>query len=527
MAIETNWDEWNPLDLILDERLSSFVRYAKNFVLTGFGLSNGPGLQIVIGTPGLNIAYINGYEYKQLNAVTRALNPNTTNYVYLSFTKTPDPVGGTSSINLFAVVNQTGIPPSNSMKLGEVDTDGVGVIDVREENNHFHLADSQFDTDLEGNHHQITELVLHSGSVFPLNPTPGQVFYHSTQLGVFFWDGFGWQSTGGISVKLGCRALTLTPLPACTYNNGVAGVGATLTGNAFGALPAQDGVTLNQDERLLVKDQVAGEQNGIYKLIQVGDAFTPFILQRTTDADSSTSNPPKVGWGLFTFIGEGTLAADTGWILTTDQPIVMGTTPLVFAQFTGLGEVTTGAGLSKVFNQIDVELSPVPGLEFDAPGVNGRLQAKVNPNGSIERVASGLGVVPDPNGGLATTVTGLKVVPVNTSINVSASGVKSSVPTIQNKDQAPAVTAGDNQTTGLTIAGTPGAGSYIRVSVNGLAVKLGDGVKTKDAYFSADGGVTARAFSAIVAGDTLYWNGVIAGFNLAVSDSVDMEYDLP
>src|SRR5262249_54307258 len=60
------------------------------------------------------------------------------------------------------------------------------------------------------------------------------------------------------------RAATTAALPACTYSNGSSGVGATLTGNSNGALPAQDGVTLSANQDLLVKDQSTASQNGIY-----------------------------------------------------------------------------------------------------------------------------------------------------------------------------------------------------------------------------------------------------------------------
>lgn len=192
MAIEPNWDEWNPLDLILDERVSSFVRYAKNFAMQGLELAPGVGLQILIGAPGLNVGYINGYEYKQTNAVTRSLQPNTTNYIYVAFTKTPDPIGGTAAINPFTVVNQSGIAPSNSLKIGEVDTNGVGITAIRQVNNHFHIADSQLDTDIEGNHHQIIEQVLHKGPTFPTNAQAGQPFYNTTLGAAYVYNGVSW-----------------------------------------------------------------------------------------------------------------------------------------------------------------------------------------------------------------------------------------------------------------------------------------------------------------------------------------------
>ena len=77
---------------------------------------------------------------------------------------------------------------------------------------------------------------------------------------------------------------TTGALPACTYANGVAGRGATLTASANGALTI-DGVALIAGFRVLVKDQVAPAQNGIYLTTQPGAAGAPFVLTRALDYD--------------------------------------------------------------------------------------------------------------------------------------------------------------------------------------------------------------------------------------------------
>lgn len=130
-----------------------------------------------------------------------------------------------------------------------------------------------------------------------------------------------------LDIKASCRAATTGNITA-TYDNGTAGVGATLTG--AGALAAQDGVTLVLNDRLLVKDQTDQTENGIYSLT----TLSPFVLTRTVDADEGTT---EVNAGNFTFIEEGTTQFDTGWALVTDNPIVIGTTNLVWEQFAGSG----------------------------------------------------------------------------------------------------------------------------------------------------------------------------------------------
>jgi len=103
-----------------------------------------------------------------------------------------------------------------------------------------------------------------------------------------------------------------------------------------------DGVAVVAGDRVLVKNQTTGSQNGIYT-VAAGS------WSRASDADTTA----KVTAGLFTFVTEGTVNADSGWVITTNDEIVLGTTALVFAQFSGAGQITAGAGLTKNGNTID------------------------------------------------------------------------------------------------------------------------------------------------------------------------------
>jgi hypothetical protein len=104
-------------------------------------------------------------------------------------------------------------------------------------------------------------------------------------------------------------------------------------------------------------------------------------------------------------------------------------------------------------------------------------------------------------------------------------GTPAAFDTTANKSMNP---TGATSGTGLTLAAKPSglgtASAYPRVMVNGLAVTLGDGVKTKEAYFSADSGSTAKSLTALAAADVLYWNGVVAGYDLATTDVIEIDY---
>lgn len=132
----------------------------------------------------------------------------------------------------------------------------------------------------------------------------------------------------GLDVKQSVRAATTEPINiSADLENG----------------DVIDGVTLVTGDRVLVKNQSTGSENGIYVVVASGAA------SRAEDADSSA----EVTAGMFTFVSEGTTNADSGWVLTTNDTITLGTTALTFAQFSGAGQVTAGAGLTKTGNTID------------------------------------------------------------------------------------------------------------------------------------------------------------------------------
>jgi hypothetical protein len=103
-----------------------------------------------------------------------------------------------------------------------------------------------------------------------------------------------------------------------------------------------DGVSVVAGDRVLVKDQTAGENNGIY--VASASSWT-----RSSDADSNAEVTPN----LFTFVEEGTANADSGWTLSNNGSITLGTTELTFSQFSGAGQITAGDGLTKTGNTIN------------------------------------------------------------------------------------------------------------------------------------------------------------------------------
>ena len=155
----------------------------------------------------------------------------------------------------------------------------------------------------------------------------------------------------GLDVKDSVRVATTANLTA-TYANGSSGVGATLTNSGTQAALTVDSIVLSVGDRILVKDQTAGLQNGIYTVTNTGSVSTNWVLTRATDTDSNTP-VVEVGPGMFTFVEEGTNNADNGFVCTNNGTITIGTTAITWVQFSGAGQITAGNGLTKTGNTID------------------------------------------------------------------------------------------------------------------------------------------------------------------------------
>lgn len=154
----------------------------------------------------------------------------------------------------------------------------------------------------------------------------------------------------GLTVKKSVQYASTTALPSCSYTNNV------LTATVVGSLPAQDGYTPVNGDRFLVKDQptILEYENGIYIVTEAGDRATKWVLTRSSDFNGI---PPSgtVNNGAFTFIEGGTAQHSQGWVMiTTADPIIIGTTPLSWTQFSEAGVITAGRGLEQVGEAFNV-----------------------------------------------------------------------------------------------------------------------------------------------------------------------------
>ena len=148
-----------------------------------------------------------------------------------------------------------------------------------------------------------------------------------------------------LDVKDSVRLATTANLSA-NYNN----AGGTLTNSGSNAALSLDGVAVVAGNRILVKDQSSGAENGIYVVTTVGDGSTAWVLTRADDANASA----EMTGGVFTFVEEGTVGADNGYVFTHNGAPTLGTTALTVSQFSGAGQIVAGDALSKSGNTLNV-----------------------------------------------------------------------------------------------------------------------------------------------------------------------------
>jgi hypothetical protein len=193
-------------------------------------------------------------------------------------------------------------------------------------------------------------------------------------------------------------------------------VAVATTGNiTLSGLQAIDGYTTIAGDRVLVKNQTTGSQNGIY--IAAAGAWT-----RSTDADLATELV-----GAAVYITQGTSQADTGWTQTVDT-ITLGTTSLVWSQFSGSNTYVAGAGLTLTGNSFAIT-APVSialgGTGLTTTPANGALDIGNGTGFTRTTLTAGTGVsVTNAAGSITLANTGVTALTTNTglSANVSATG---------------------------------------------------------------------------------------------------------
>jgi hypothetical protein len=140
-----------------------------------------------------------------------------------------------------------------------------------------------------------------------------------------------------------------------TYNNGTAGVGATLTNAGTLAAFAPDGPTAQVGDRILIYNQTNAFENGVYEVTTVGSGSVAWVLTRTTDADSyGLKDTNALGEGDAFFITSGNTGAGETYVCTTQGTITFGTTAINFSQISSAQIYSAGTGLTLTGTQFSL-----------------------------------------------------------------------------------------------------------------------------------------------------------------------------
>ena len=162
------------------------------------------------------------------------------------------------------------------------------------------------------------------------------------------------QVSAGIHFHQPVRVEAPTNLTA-TYNNGTAGVGATLTNAGAQAALVIDGVTLSVADRVLISQQTTQTENGIYVVTSVGSVSTNWVLTRSSDADTFVSaSPAGLSEGSTVFVQQGTTNSGTTNTCNTVGTITFGVTNITFAEISSAQIYSAGTGLTLTGTQFSL-----------------------------------------------------------------------------------------------------------------------------------------------------------------------------
>ena len=190
-----------------------------------------------------------------------------------------------------------------------------------------------------------------------------------------------------------------------------------------------DGISLSDGDRVLVKDQSDATENGIY-----------VAGSSPARAGDANANGELTG-GSFVFVEQGTANGDNGYVFTHNGTPTLGSTNLTVAQFSGAGQITAGAALTKTGNQLDVGVDDSSievssdALRVKSAGITNTMLA-----GSIDLTSKVTGTLPVANGGTgAASLTANRMLVANgtSAIAVLAAGTAGQV-MLSNGSSAPA-----------------------------------------------------------------------------------------
>lgn len=196
----------------------------------------------------------------------------------------------------------------------------------------------------------VTTANITAGTV-STTPTSGNDLVNKTYVDTIAAEGISYHAPVFVEVPESFGNLN------ATYNNGTAGVGATLTNAGTQAALTIDGVLMTVGKRVLVYNQTNAYENGVYVVTTVGTVSTNWVLTRSTDTNTyGVKSPTALGQGDAFFVTSGNTGAGETYVCNTVGTIVFGTTPITFAQISDASVYTASNGVT--LNGVNIELTP-------------------------------------------------------------------------------------------------------------------------------------------------------------------------
>jgi hypothetical protein len=327
----------------------------------------------------------------------------------------------------------------------------------------------------------------------------------------------------GLNIHDSCNAATTGTLATIsggtvTYNNGTSGVGATLT--TTGSYTTMDGVTLTDGMRILVKNEVAAANNGIY----VRTSST--VLTRAADFNTV----PEIEAGDFTFVTAGTVYDNTGWVQTSTV-VTIGTDPIDWTQFSGAGTYSAGTGLTLTGSVFSINVAQptitsvgtLTSLSVSGNGSFGNVSATTF-TGALAGAATTAGTVTtnaQPNITSVGTLTSLGVSGTITAANITANtGVFTGNGNGLSSLVGANVTGTVASATSATTAGTVTTAAQGNITSVGTLTSLGVNGTVTAVAFTANTGVftgNGNGLSSLVGANV---TGTVPLANVATYDSI-------
>lgn len=153
-------------------------------------------------------------------------------------------------------------------------------------------------------------------------------------------------------------------------------IAATTVDITLSGLQNIDGITVAAGDRVLVKNQTAQAENGIY------------VASASAWSRSADANTWAELVSAYTFVETGSTYADTGWVCTVNAGGTLGVTAVTWSQFSGAGTYTAGTGLTLSGNQFSITNTAVTAASYGNTNGTTTLVATVNAQGQLTALAS-------------------------------------------------------------------------------------------------------------------------------------------